>query len=95
MMTMQRSLTKIKTITACEQALHLRDIKRSHSRVARERRRRGSKVQASALTRAFACHSKWRGCFHFITFLSSCARSLFGEPVYIKNSEGEFELFTY
>ena len=43
MMTMQPSLTTMKTVTACEQALHLRDIERSHALVARERRR-GSKV---------------------------------------------------
>ena len=30
-----------------------------------------------------------------ITFLGDRARSLFGEPVYIRNTEGKFELFTY
>ena len=30
-----------------------------------------------------------------ITFLGGLARSLFGEPVYVRNSEGKFELFTY
>ena len=30
-----------------------------------------------------------------ITFLGGRARSLIGEPVYIRNSEGKFELFTY
>ena len=43
-MTMQPSLTTMKIVTACEQALHLRDIERRHARVARERRR-GSKVR--------------------------------------------------
>ena len=49
----------------------------------------------SPLTRAFACHSKWRGYSHFLTFLGSRARSLFGEPVYVRNSGEKFELFTY
>ena len=40
MMTMQQSLITMKTVTACEQALHLRGIERSHARVAREKRRR-------------------------------------------------------
>ena len=30
-----------------------------------------------------------------ITFLGGRARSLIGEPVYIRNSEEKFELFTY
>ena len=45
MMRMQPSLTTMKTVTACELALHLKDVKRSHARVAREKRR-GSKVRA-------------------------------------------------
>ena len=45
MMTMQLSLTTMKTETACELALHLREVERSHVRVARERRR-GSNVRA-------------------------------------------------
>ena len=44
MMTMQLSLTTMKTVTACEQALHLNDIDRSNARVARERRH-GRKVR--------------------------------------------------
>ena len=43
-MTMQLSLTTMKTVSACEQALHLNDIERSSARVARERRH-GSKVR--------------------------------------------------
>ena len=43
-MTMQLSLTTMKTVPACEQAFHLRDIERTNTRVARERRR-GSKVR--------------------------------------------------
>ena len=39
MMMMQPSLTAMKTIKACEQALHLWDIERSHAQVAREERR--------------------------------------------------------
>ena len=38
-MTMQLSLTTMKTVPACEQAFLLRDIERSNTRVARERRR--------------------------------------------------------
>ena len=37
------------------------------------------------LTRAFSCHSNWRGCYQSITFLGGRARSLFGEPVYASN----------
>ena len=44
MMTMQPSLTTMKTITGCEQALHLGNIERSHARVTSERRG-GSKVR--------------------------------------------------
>ena len=44
MMTMQPSRTTMKTANACEQALHLRDIEKSHSRVACGRRSR-SKVR--------------------------------------------------
>ena len=39
MMTMQPSLTIMKTVTADDQSLHLRNIERNHARVARERRR--------------------------------------------------------
>ena len=49
MIMMQPSFTAMKTVTACEQALHLWDIERSHARVAREGRRvskvRGKKVR--------------------------------------------------
>ena len=38
MMTIQPSLTIMKTVRACEQALHLRDIEKSNARVARGRR---------------------------------------------------------
>ena len=88
---MQPSLTTMKTVTACDEALHLKDIERGHARVARERRRgskvRGKKVEvlrfpppltASPLTRVLACHSKWRGCSQSITVLGSIGRSLFG-----------------
>ena len=37
------------------------------------------------LTRAFSCHSNWRGCYQSITFLGGRARSLLGEPVYASN----------
>ena len=62
---MQPSLTTMKTVTACEEALHLKDIERGHARVARERRRgskvRGKKVEVlpflrpSQLRRLLAC----------------------------------------
>ena len=42
---------------------------------------------ASPLTRAFACHSKWRSCSQSITFLCNRTRSVFGEPVDVRNSE--------
>ena len=103
MMTMQPSLTTMKTITGCEHALHLGNIERSHARVTSERRG-GSKVQeksesssfpppltASPLTCAFACNSKWRGCYQSITFLGSPASSLFDEPVYVSNSDEKFK----
>ena len=107
MMTMQPSLTTMKTVTACEQAFHLRNNVRSHARVASERTggsRCGKKSEsfsflprltASSLTRAFACHSKWRGWYQSITFLSSPASSLFDEPVYVSNSDEKFKLVTY
>ena len=85
-MKIQPSRATMKTATACEQALHLRDIEKSHSRL------RGKEVRA---------HSRVRLPFEMerflpgITFLGGRARSLFGEPVYVRNSEGKFELFTY
>ena len=54
-----------------------------------------SLLTASWLAREFACHSKWRGCSQAITFLSIRSHSLFEEPVYVRNSEEKFELFTY
>ena len=96
MMTMQQSRTTMKTANACEQALHLRDIEKSHSRVARGRRS-GSKVRGKEVR----AHSRVRLPLEMerylpgITFLGGRARSLFGEPVYVRNSEGKFELFTY
>ena len=52
-------------------------------------------LTGSPITRAFACHSKWKGCSQSIIFLGNRARSLFGEPVYVRNSEEKFVLFTY
>ena len=52
MMTMQPSLTTMKTITGCEQALHLGNIERSHARVTSERRG-GSKVQEKSESSSF------------------------------------------
>ena len=95
-MTIQPSRTTMKTATACEQALHLRDIEKSHSRVARGRRSR-SKVRGKEVR----AHSRVRLPLEMerflpgITFLGGRARSLFGQPVYVRNSEGKFELFTY
>ena len=91
-MTMQPSLKTMKTVTACEEALHLKDIERGHAGVARERRRgskvRGKKVEVlrflrpsqlrRLITRVLACHSKWRGCSQSLTVLGSIGRSLFG-----------------
>ena len=44
-MTIQPSRTTLKTAAAFEQALHLRDIEKSHSRLARGRRSERSKVR--------------------------------------------------
>ena len=96
MITIQPSRTAMKTATACEQALHLRDIEKSHSRVARGRTS-GSKV----LGKEVRAHSRVRLPLEMerflpgITFLGGRARSLFGQPVYVSNSEGKFELLTY
>ena len=70
-MSMQPSLTTMKTLTASKKALHWREIKRSHRRVARKRRS-GSKVQRKKVGAlhflpphsfaTFTCHSKLRGC---------------------------------
>ena len=51
--------------------------------------------KASPLIRAFSSHSKWRGRRQSIIFLGNLARSPFGEPVYVRNSEEKFELFTH
>ena len=61
---------------------NLRDIERSHARVAPERRRRILRaLTALLLTRAFACRSKWRGCSQYnilyLIFLGNRERSLF------------------
>ena len=96
MMTMQPSRTTMKTANACEQALHLRDIEKSHSRVARGRRSR-SKVRGKEVR----AHSRVRLPLEMerflpgITLLGGRSRSLFVEPVYVRNSTGKFELFTY
>ena len=76
--------------------------------MARERRRRkqgagkeseSSSFPAATLRRRLSLSLPTRGCSQsittLITFLSGCARSLFGEPVYIRNSDEKFELFTY
>ena len=95
-MMMQPSRTTVKTTTACVQALHLRDIEESYSGVARGRRS-GSKVRGKEVR----AHLRVRLPLEMerflpgITFLGGRARSLFGEPVYVRNSEGKFELFTY
>ena len=66
MVTMQPSFTTIKTATACEQSLHLRDIEKSHVPVASERRG-GSKVRerkwelfVSSAPRSLNAHSRVR-----------------------------------
>ena len=96
MMTMQPSRTTMKTATACEQAVHLRDIWKSHARGARGRGS-GTKVRRKEVR----AHSHVRLPLEMerflpgITFLCGRARSLFGEPEYVRNSEAKFELFTY
>ena len=52
-------------------------------------------LTASPLTRAFACHSKWGDCSQSIIFIGNRLRLLFGEPVYVRNSEEKVELFSY
>ena len=48
---------------------------------------------ASPNTLSFACHSRLLPVIiTLITFLGGCARSLFGEPVYIRNCDEKFEL---
>ena len=54
-----------------------------------------SPLTASPLTRMFACHSEGIVCSRSITFLVNRARSLFGKPVFVGNSDEKFELFTY
>ena len=85
---------KNETVTACKQAL------REKSRASGKRNERelgaGKESEsssfpppfaASPLTRAFACHSKWRSCSQSITFLCNRTRSVFGEPADVGNSE--------
>ena len=96
MMMMQPSRTTMKTVTACEQALHLTDIEKNYSRVAHGRRSgsnvRGKEVRAHSRVRLPLEMERF---LPGITFLGGRARSLFDEPVYVRNSEGKFELFTY
>ena len=90
-MTMQPSRTTMKTATACEQALHLRDIEETYSGVARGRRSGRSKVRGKEVR----AHSRVRLPLEMerflpgITFLGGRACSLFGQPVYVRNSEGK------
>ena len=93
-MTTQPSLTKMKTLTACKQALW------DKSQANKMREQGAGKESesslcpppptASPLTRMFACHLKWRGCSQFITFLGNRACLVFGEPDYFRNSEKNF-----
>ena len=86
LMKIQPSRATMKTATACEQALHLRDIEKSHSRLRRKEVRAHSRVRLPLKIERF---------LQGITFLGGRVRSLFGEPVYVRNFEGKFELFTY
>ena len=52
-------------------------------------------LEVSPLVYAFSSQSKWRGCSQAITFLTIRLHSLFSEPIYVRNSDGKFELFTY
>lgn len=107
-MTMQQSLTKMKTIAACEQAVPcLREV--THKWQAKQDTVTGSgkdgesysfplPLIALLLACAFVCHLKWRGCSQSITFLGNFARSVFSESVYIRNSKEKFvhvSLFTH
>ena len=108
MMTMQPSLTTMKTVTAYDQSLHLRDIERRRARVARERTHESKVLErkwelfVSLVPRGFTAHSRVRLPLemkrslpvHYI-FSGSRSRSLLGEPVYVRNSEQKFELFKY
>ena len=89
MMMMQPSLTKMKTVTACEQAL--RKLRKFRKRNETREEGAGKESESSSfpppLIRAFACHSRWRGCCQSITFLGNRARSVLGEPVYVVRSD--------
>ena len=106
MMTMQPSLRTIKSLQPTSKISIWYQEKSHASNTRKKMREQGAGKEsesssfspphkASPLTRAFSCHSKWRGRAQSIIFLGNLARSPFGEPVYIRNSEEKFELFTH
>ena len=85
-MSMKGSLTTMKIVTACKKALHLREIERSHSRVASKRRHR-SKVQGKKVgalhflpPHSFAAHFH----IHLPLKMERLLPVLFGEPVTLR-----------
>ena len=91
-MTMQQSLTKMKTIAACEQAVQcLREVTCewqakqdtvTRSRIDDESSSFPLPLMALLLAHAFVCHLKWRGCSQSITFLGHFLHEYF-QDIYI------------
>ena len=108
MITMQPSLTTMKTVTAFDQSLHLRNIEKNPAPVARERRRESKVLErkwelfVSLVPRGFTAHPRVRLPLemkrllpvHYI-FSGSRARSLLGKPVYVRNFEQKFEQYLH
>ena len=91
-MTMQQSLTKMKTIAACEQAVQcLREVtcewQAKQDTVTRSGKDGESSsfplpLRALLLARVLVCHLKWRGCSQSITFLGNFLHECF-QDIYI------------
>lgn len=91
-MTMQQSLTKMKTIAACEQAVQcLREVtcewQAKQDTVTRSGKDGESSsfplpLRALLLARVLVCHLKWRGCSQSITFLGNLLHECF-QDIYI------------
>ena len=91
-MTMQQSLTKMKTIAACEQAVQcLREVTCEWQAKQNTVTRSGIDDESSSfplplmallLAHAFVCHLKWRGCSQSITFLGNVLHEYF-QDIYI------------
>ena len=90
--TMQQSLTKMKTIAACEQAVQcLREVTCEWQAKQDTVTRSGIDDESSSfplplmallLAHAFVCHLKWRGCSQSITFLGNFLHEYF-QDIYI------------